>query len=373
MSNTEIRKTEDADLTLMDILNWLKKWWFYYITKWLIIVTLGLVGGLAGVLYAIKQQPEYIARLSFALEEEKSGGGLGGALGLASSLGFDLGTNAGGAFAGANLIELMKSRTLVEKALLNPITVNNKEESLISYYIKFNKLNADWHEKPELKSIDFAPNADRSKFNYYQDSILGVLYLELAGPEKPIYTVAQKDKKVSILTIVVKSTNELFAKSFTEAIAKEVSAFYIETKSKKAKNNVMILEKQVDSIRSELNSAITGVAVASDNTYNLNPALNIKRTPSTKRQVDVQANTAILTQLVVNLEMAKVTLLKETPLIQVIDKPILPLEKKKLGKKKALIVGGLLGGFISLFLLMLWKIWKDFKNKKNGSSYSLAG
>ena len=62
-----------------------------------------------------------------------------------------------------------------------------------------------------------------------------------------------------------------------------------------------------------------------DNTFNLNPALNVRRAPVARNQVDVQANTAILTELVKQSELAKVTLRKETPLIQVIDKPILPL------------------------------------------------
>lgn len=118
----------------------------------------------------------------------------------------------------------------------------------------------------------------------------------------------------------------MFSKCFTESLVKEVSDFYIESKSRKAKTNVAFLQKQTDSIRNELNSAISGVAQANDNTYNLNSALNIKRTPSAKRKVDVQANTAILTQLAKNIEMAKVTLLKGTPLIQIINQLILPLK-----------------------------------------------
>jgi uncharacterized protein involved in exopolysaccharide biosynthesis len=130
-----------------------------------------------------------------------------------------------------------------------------------------------------------------------------------------------------------------------------VSDFYVTTKSKKARMNMQILEKQTDSIRGELNGAITGVAVANDNTFNLNPALNIRRTPSVRRQVDVQANTAILTELVKQSEMAKVTLRKETPLIQVIDRPILPLKKERLGKVKGLVLGGFLVGFLTVFFL----------------------
>ena len=152
---------------------------------------------------------------------------------------------------------------------------------------------------------------------------------------------------------VLKDLDEQFSKALTESIVREVSEFYINTKSKKAKTNVAILQKQADSIRNELNTAISGVALASDNVFNLNTALNIKRTPTTRRQVDVQANTAILTQLVTNLEMAKVALLKETPLIQIIDRPILPLKKDKLSKLKMLILGGFLATFILIALLTI--------------------
>jgi uncharacterized protein involved in exopolysaccharide biosynthesis len=84
--------------------------------------------------------------------------------------------------------------------------------------------------------------------------------------------------------------------------------------------------------------------------------LNVRRTPSARRQVDVQANTAILTELVKQTELAKVTLRKETPLIQVIDRPILPLKKEKVGKAKGIIIGGFLGGF----LMLLGLIFKKF-------------
>jgi uncharacterized protein involved in exopolysaccharide biosynthesis len=107
-----------------------------------------------------------------------------------------------------------------------------------------------------------------------------------------------------------------------------------------------------------LNTAITGVATASDNVYNLNPAFNVKSTPTRKKQVDVQANTAILTQLVTQLELSRVSLRKETPLVQLIDRPILPLKKEKLGRLKALVLGGLLAGFLSSLYLLFRKFYR---------------
>ena len=119
-----------------------------------------------------------------------------------------------------------------------------------------------------------------------------------------------------------------------------------------------ILQHQTDSIRAELNGAITGVAVANDNTFMLNPALNVNRAPSAKRQVDVQANTAILTELVKQTELAKVTLRKETPLIQVIDRPILPLPEEKFGIAKGIVLGSFLGGLLMIVYLGFKRILK---------------
>jgi uncharacterized protein involved in exopolysaccharide biosynthesis len=351
--------TEDQ-ISLKELILKIKDWYRFLLTKWVVIMAAGIIGGAIGVGYAFFTKPEYTATLSFALEDEKQGaGGLSGALGLASSLGIDLGGSAGSAFSGANLIELMKSRKIVEKALLNPISVNSKTQSLAQYYINFNKLNKNWDTKPLLKRLAFTPGADRSKFTLQQDSILGILYNELLGINggAGLLSVAQKDKKISIINIEVKSTNELFSKAFTESIAQEVSGYYIEIKSKKARQNVEILQHQTDSIRAELNGAIVGVAAAADNTFGLNPAMMVRKAPGTRRQVDVQANTAILTQLVTNLEMAKVSLRKETPLIQVIDKPILPLKKDKVGTLKSLLIGSFLAGFLTALVLIFKKLF----------------
>jgi len=351
-----IATPQDDEISLKELILKLKEWTDFLLGKWKLLLLAGILGGAIGVVYAYLQKPIYTAALTYALEDEKSGGGLSGAMGLASSLGFDLGGGGGGgAFAGSNLMELMHSRSLIEKTLLAPLEVGGKTTNLVSYYIDVNELRKGWAKKPELANLSFPVTANRVGFTRVQDSVLGSIYSTIATNQ---LTISQKDKKVSIGTIEVKSEDESFAKNFCESLVKEVTSFYVDTKSKKAKMNVAILEKQSDSIRAELNAAITGVAVANDNTFSLNPALNVKRSPSAQRQVDVQANSAILTQLVANLEMAKVSLRKETPLVQIIDAPILPLKKEKVSKLKSLILGGFLCGFLVVIGLMGRKFLK---------------
>jgi len=347
---------ENDKISLNELIEKIKEWYYYLLSKWKIISLAVIIGGGLGLTYSLFKKPIYTATLSFALEDDKSGGaGIGGALGLASSFGLDLGGSGGGIFTGSNLTELFKSRAMVEKTLLSPVNFNGKTISLAEMYVQNNEWRKVWNKKSELATLKFLPNPNRKKFTRVQDSILGVMYHNLS---KGGLTVAQKDKKISIINIDVASTNELFAKFFCEALAKQVGDFYVMTKSKKARMNMAILERQVDSIRGELNGAITGVAVANDNAFNLNPAMNVRRAPSARRQVDVQANTAILTELVKQSELAKVTLRKETPLIQVIDSPILPLAKERFGRIKGFVIGGFLAGFLIVLFLVGRRVLK---------------
>lgn len=349
-------EVQNDEISLKELIEKGREWFSYLLSQWKVIVLAGMIGAGLGLAYSFSKKPVYTASLSFALEDEKGGGGLGSALGLASSLGLDLGGGGGSIFTGSNLTELFKSRAMVEQTLLSPVVVDGKTVSLAEMYIQNNGWRSNWNENPKFKAIQFLPDTKRKYFTRVHDSILGVMYQNLSQSG---LVVGQKDKKIAIITIDVSSTNELFSKYFTESLVKEVSDFYVTTKSKKARLNMDILERQTDSIRGALNGAITGVAVANDNTFGLNPAMNVRRAPSARRQVDVQANTAILTELVKQTELAKVTLRKETPLIQVIDQPILPLKKEKFGKVKGVVMGGVLAVFLVVLGLIVRRLLKS--------------
>ncbi len=69
--------------------------------------------------------------------------------------------------------------------------------------------------------------------------------------------------------------------------------------------------------------------------------------------------TAIHTELVKNLEVARISLRLEAPLIQIIDVPIFPLEKKKVSRLKGLLLGGFLFGKLTLLYLIVFKWIKN--------------
>lgn len=357
--NSSSQNQNSNEFSLLDFIDKIKQYYKILKFNFKVLLLSLFIGLLIGYIYSVIEKPIYKAELTFALDDDKgsvgTGGMSGGALGIASSLGIDLGSSGGGAFAATNLIELMKSKLIIENSLLSSVIINNKKTTLINFYIEVNNLKNEWRKDDILFNINYPNNISRSQMTRIQDSIIKDIYQII---KKENLTIYQKDKKVTIISVNVTSENELFSKYFCEALTSQVSKFYIETKSKKARFNVELLQKQTDSIRNELGITILGMANENDNIYNLNPASNYKGAPSRKKQIEIQANTAILTQALAQLEIAKVTLRKETPLIQYIDTPILPLDKYEIKPWIASVVGAIMLLFIFSAVILIKNSFK---------------
>jgi uncharacterized protein involved in exopolysaccharide biosynthesis len=64
-------------------------------------------------------------------------------------------------------------------------------------------------------------------------------------------------------------------------------------------------------------------------------------------------------EIIKNLEISKISLLNQTPIFNIIDKPILPLQKNQVGLFFAVIMSGLLGSFLLSCLLIIRKLIND--------------
>ena len=354
--------TESDEISLKELILKIREWWTYLLSKWFVILLCGLIGGGLGFAYAFSKNAVYTATTTFVLEDEKGSGGLGGLAGLASMAGVDLGSSGGGIFQGDNILALYRSRTMLMRTLLTPIKKDGKTELLVENYIGFNKLREKWLKQPQLAKVQFSindleDNVKLAKPSRLRDSILSIIIKDLNAN---YLSVSKPDKKSSIIQVDVKSENEFFAKSFNDELVRNVNEFYINTKTKKTLHNVQILQHKADSVRAVMNGAIFTAVAVGDATPNLNPTRQIQRVaPVQKAQFSAETNKAILAEMVKNLEMTKMALLKETPLIQMVDHPVFPLGKEKLGILKGVVLGAFLLVFIILFYLILLKIFKE--------------
>jgi hypothetical protein len=326
----------------------------YLKSKLLIILIGGALGGILGLAYAIIKKPIYTASSTFVLDDGSKAGGLSQYASLASIAGIDIGgSGGGGIFQNDNILELYKSRLMVEKTLLSESEFAGKKQLLIDRYISFNHLRQIWKNDDGIDNITFS--GDPGKFSIKQDSIISKIVEAL---NKQSLSVSKPDKKLSIIRVDVTNKDELFAKAFNLKLVEKVNEFYTQTKTKKSEQNIRILQFQADSVRKVLNGSIGGVASAIDASPNANPALQILRVPSQKKQIDVQASTAIYTEIVKNLELSRMALRQETPLIQMIDSPKLPLEKTKFNKAVGFLAGFSLSLVAVVILLLVYRAYK---------------
>ncbi|MEJ5055173.1 lipopolysaccharide biosynthesis protein [Sphingobacterium sp. MYb382] len=346
------------ETSLKDLILNIQEWLRYFLSQWYILLTAVLIGASGGFFYTKSKKPIYTATTTFVLESGERGGGLGQYAGMAAMAGIDLGGAGGGIFQGDNLLELYKSRKMIEAALLTP-SLETNQEILIDKFLIITNTKDRWKEKkPELLSINFGKSIQIDALKQRQrDSVIATAVETI---NKEFLNVGKPDKKLSIIKIDVKSENETFAKEFNEALVKEVNDFYVQTKTKKSLDNIAILQHKTDSVRAVMNGAIASAAVVIDATPNLNPTKQAQRiVPSQRSQFSAETNRTILGQLVQNLEMSKMALLKEAPLIQKVDEPIYPLKVESVGKLKMMVLFGLGVGLIVLFFLVFKKVYQS--------------
>jgi hypothetical protein len=350
----ERQDQETDEISLKELIQKVGETFVYLKTQWWKLLLLAVVGGLGGFFYAKSQKTEYTAKLTFALAE--GGDKVGGLGSIASQFGIDImGGSSGGAFSGDNLLELMKSRLLVEKTLLTVVDSAGKSKLLVNQFIDFNK-----PKKPKLRRPnDPMPVAfslkklNSDQFSLAQDSFLGKVCVELA---KKHLTVSKVDKKLAIVSVSFTGPDEWFAKHFTQVLTQNVTEFYVETKTRQMRKNVLMMEHKVDSVKQALGRAMYGVASEVDGNQFL--VRGVAKVPQAKKQLEIQVLSTMYGELIKNLELSRTLMAKEQPLIQLIDQPRFPLEKKKTSKLLTAVGGSCLLGFLGIIILLLRRWWK---------------
>lgn len=340
------------EVSFKDTVEKIKEITRFLLSKWLIILIIGILGGIIGLLYAWNSKPNYTATLNFVLSSNSASSG--SFMGLANQLGINLGNDNNNLFSGDNIIALMKSRRMVQEALFKQPA--NSGKTLINIFVEDAELDKAWREEDRTKTAYPFP-LDAQKMSMVQDSLARSV-CQLV--QKDMLDVSKPDKNQSIYKVATTSQNQEFAYYLTTSLVDVTSAFYILTKTSTARQNLNMLLHEADSLRAVLGDAITSASSQTDLTYNLNPAYQVQRSGAQQSQIRATALGQAYAEVLKNLEIAKITLQKETPLYQVIDRPTLPLEAEKPGRRNSLIIGGLLGGVIICALLIAIKLFREF-------------
>lgn len=322
----------DDEITLKEVILEISVWFRFLIRKWKIILFLTTIGCGFGFYKSKNQLPVYTAECTFVME----GGAASPAntSGIASLIGIDL-QGSPGLFQAQNILALYQSRLMIEKTLFTKVKLQNKEVSLLDRYLEFNEIAPSWQEVEDSS----------------RNAVLKSVITNIRTSQLTIETA-------NLITVKVEAQDEFFAKVFAETLVDNVNRFYIETKTKKSLEALTILQRQADSIERVVNASMRNAASSTDANPNANAALQILKVPIQRQQLDVQNSTAIYNEVVRNIETTKMALRRETPLIQVVDLPVYPLDKSQSSMTTSLLIGGFLGAFLTIVVITLVNLYQ---------------
>ncbi len=318
-----------------------------------------IAGAILGIGYFFIYKKTYTAKLTFVVEDAKTtGGSLASA--FAGQLGFDITglSGASGIIGGDNVLELLRSSHFVKQTLLTPYCDScDTTTTLADQYASIYHLKEKWKKNEDIgKVINFYPL--KNKQLRLEDSLLQVLIRRITDNE---LTISKPDKKLNIFEIEATTRDEKFTQLFCERLLKITTDFYVDTKTNRLKRNVERLQKRADSIGMLLNKQTYVSSAETGKLIDLNPAYTTSSVTAEISARDKLVLSAIYTEIVKNLEVSKTALIQETPTIQIVDYPELPLKVNKLKWYWATIIGGLLG--LTVTIIGLFSM-KDLKKNK---------
>lgn len=341
-------------IVLGDVIESIKRFFSYLRSQFILITFCAVVGLVLPLIYRAMQKPAYAASTTFILEEKSASGG--GLAGIASQVGLDLGSLGGGGssvFSGDNILDIIKSRVIIEKVLLTPIS-GTSGKTLADLYLEFTGLGERLPAKvsfaiPAFPAVSAAASVVAPTHSVFQDSVLYVMYDQIA---KKNVSVDRLNKKGTIFKIVTVSQNQVFSKNFAERLLKETTTYYVNVKTSNAAANVKRLQARGDSLLRVLNAK--SYNAASFQILDPNVAFKSMSVPAEVSSRDKSIVFSIYAEVTKNLEMSRIALVSQTPVIQLLDVPKFPLmdDRKSYGFLGfvGLFAGLLVGLFLCLYL-----------------------
>ncbi|MDG1718602.1 MAG: Wzz/FepE/Etk N-terminal domain-containing protein [Flavobacteriales bacterium] len=334
MKNNDDASFKGIIVTISDYKNELKK-------RLLIILAVAIIFSLIGFGFSKLQEDRYNAVISFIVEDQSGGPNLSALSGMANMIGIDMGGSATSSFNQQNIIELLKSRKIIERTLNNTCKIEGKSDLLINHYIRINNLITD------SSTINLSSH-------YYNDSITRIVWFRIIDGDMDI--LYQNDE-ANILNLSFESLNAELAKNFTEIVIDEMSEMYIDHQTEKSRNTLNNLYNRSDSIFNDLKISERNFAKVKDNNMRVMTASGRLEELQYMREVEILQS--VYLELRKNIELSHMSVLNETPLIQIVDKPVLPLENINRSNLFWIVIFTFLGVFTICFIIILRKLVRN--------------
>ncbi len=356
MTEAEKNHIEEQGISIKEVILRIGALIRFLFSKWKPIVVGSLIIAGLNITYELVTAKKYMATTTFVVQASSQSNSVSS---LASVVGINLNKlgSKNDLFSIENIPELYRSYRMLKKTFLTEKTIEGEKKRLITRFIEKKKLLANWQKKDHL--ADFTYEIPVEQMTSVHDSLLMVV---LESFKKKQLSAEKLSRKLSILKVSIVDKDEPFAKLFNEELVKNVNQFYLETKTKKTRDDLKILEKQADSVKQTLDEALVLYEMANKRTPNPNPLKSSVFTNSRKLQIDLEIAAAVYEEVLKQLAVTRIQHQKNTPLIQILDRPIYPLKNDKSKLLILIIKSGLLGGFLMLGYFVCKRMYDAIMN-----------
>jgi len=271
------------------------------------------------------QEPQYESWATVLLPENKAGS-MGGLLGIASQFGVNVPSGAQADLSSPSLFpELLRSRTFAEKILNKKFITDKygKELSLLAILMDGNEPSE--FNRNELVTTALSPLQEILEFNQDGSSTFSVIKVTTSEP--------------------------VFSKELAEVVLSELEALNLYFRSQTVIEKTFFIEERIASVKDDLEGSEKRVKEFNEQNRQVSsPALQLEL-ERLNQEVEVQKE--IYLTLRQQLELAKIEEVQETSIVQVLDKPQVPLgpsnKKLKLSVLLSCVLGiglGIILGFV---------------------------
>lgn len=323
----------------------------YLLKKWWVILIFAIVFGYLLRFYVVWRPEHYIAHSDFSVKGVE-GSSTSSLASLASS--FGIGISTGSEFTNDYFLGLIQSRRVIKNALLLKDTVQlNGEAPRVDYMVNFYlEMYPRWASRKKIKDFRII-HGDINALTIYEDSVLSVIYDEIIDDD---LTVSYNDE-VGLNQLEFSSLNRDFSRIMANNLASDASEFYIYSQLDNEISTVSLIQDRADSIRLMMQVKEDALAKSQDQSAFTVKAAGLLNQGRLLR--DIEILTLEYSTVYTQLELAKFDMRNKTPLISVVDNANIATIKEKEQKITFLIIGIILGGFLSVVFLSIRKYYKD--------------
>ncbi|NND34078.1 MAG: hypothetical protein HKN76_15925 [Saprospiraceae bacterium] len=352
-------ETYEDEITLKELILKVREYWKEIWKHWLLIGLIALPFVIFKIYQAYTSPITFPATLTFMVDEDE-GNSLGAMAGILGQFGF--GSTAGGKYNLDKILEVSRSRRVLQMALFSACDVDGQRDLIANHLIRQFDLHDKWKKDTTgLKNFLYT-SSNPQEFNQTENKVLKVLQGVLNGTEKKegCYDTSY-DEDTGIMRLKIETPSESLSITLVDTIFTKLTSYYVGSSIEKAGATYAVMKSKTDSLARALASAEYRLADYIDKNKNVFSARE-GALQQTRLQTEVQRLQIMHGEALKNLEYADFTLRNKTPFITLLDDPIAPIKPQAESKLKALVLGLILGTMLGVTFIIGRKIYRDTMN-----------